>query len=105
MDITKLRNQTASARASKEAKENAEFSSSPLREYFDRLIKNAAANGKSEVSLNFYCTKERVLGHTYGDPSIEVAIRHYLREGFSARQEHWLSPNGYGNTSLVISWK
>jgi len=105
MDIAKLRSQTAKARASREASEDAEFNSSPLRKYFDKLIRAAAADGRSEVSENFYCAKEDVLGHKYGGPSIEAVIRHYSCEGFSARQEHWCSPNGYGNTSLIISWK
>lgn len=105
MDIAKLRRQTASARASREAAEDKEFSSSPLRKYFDKLIRTAAADGRSEMSENFYCAKEYILGHMYGGPSIETVIRHYSREGFSARQEHWCSPNGYGNTSLIISWK
>ena len=104
MDIAKLRSQTASARSSIEANEDAEFNSSPLREYFDRLIQNASARGESKVSPNFYYAKEQVLGERYGGPSIEAAIRHYSREGFSAHQESWCSPNGYGNTSLIISW-
>ena len=104
MDIAKLRSQTVSARTSIEANEDAEFNSSPLREYFDQLIQNASARGESEVSPNFYYAKEQVLGERYGGPSIEAAIRHYTREGFSARQKSWCSPNGYGNTSLVISW-
>jgi len=105
MDITKLRSQTASARASREANEDAEFSSSPLREYFDQLIQSASKRGESEVSPNFYYAKEQVLGERYGGPSLDAAIRHYLREGFSAHEKSWCSPNGYGNTSLVISWK
>lgn len=105
MDIAKLRKQTASARASKEAIEDAEFNSSPLRCYIDKLIKTAAKNGEHQISPNYYCTRNDVLGSMYGGPSIVVAIRHYSREGFSARQEYWLSPNGYSNTSLVISWK
>lgn len=105
MDITELRAQTIAARASKEAIEDTEFGSSPLRKYFDQLIQEAAGRGESKVSPNFYCAKERVLGKKYGGPSIEAAIRHYSHEGFSARKEHWCSPNGYGNTSLVISWR
>jgi len=105
MDITKLRSQTAAARASREANEDAEFNSSPLREYFDELIQKAAARGESKITPNFYCAKEDVLGERYGGPSIEAAIRHYTHEGFSAHQESWCSPNGYGNTSLIISWK
>ena len=46
MDITKLRNQTAAARASKEALEEAEFLASPLKDFFDRRIQEAADEGK-----------------------------------------------------------
>ena len=105
MNITKLRSQTGRARASKEATEDREFNDSALRRHIDKLIKEAASCGESEVSPNYYYTKETVLGDRYGGPSIEAAIRHYSREGFSARQKSWLSPNGYGNTSLIISWK
>lgn len=105
MDIAKLRKQTASARASKEAIEDAEFNSSPLRRYIDKLIKTAAKNGEYQISPNYYYTKEDVLGSMSSGPSIDAVIRHYSREGFSAREEHWLSRNGDGNTSLIISWK
>lgn len=105
MNITELRSQTANARASKEAIEDREFNDSALRRHIDKMIKEAASCGESEVSPNYYYTKEAVLGDRYGGPSIEAAIRHYSREGFSARQKSWLSPNGYGNTSLIISWK
>ena len=105
MDITELRNKTAAARASKEAREEAEFLASPLKEFLDRRIKEAAAEGKSEVSLNFYYIKERVLGDKYDGPTIGAVIRHYLSEGFIAWHESWCSPTGYGNTALVISWK
>lgn len=105
MDIAKLRNQTASARTSIEASEDAEFNDSPLRRHIDKLIKKASNNGEYEISPNFYYTKEQVLGERYGGPSIEAAIRHYLKEGFHAYQKSWCSPNGYGNTSLMISWK
>lgn len=105
MDIAKLRRQTASARASREAVEDAEFNSSRLRRHIDKLIKEAAKNGEYEISPNYYYTKEDVLGSMSGGPSIDAVIRHYSREGFSARQEHWLSRNGDGNTSLIISWK
>ena len=104
MDIAKLRSQTASARASKEAIEDAEFNDSPLRHYIDKLIKEAAKNGKYEISPNYYYAKEFVFGYGYDGPSIDVAIRHYSNEGFSANQEH-CSCNGYGVTLLIISWK
>ena len=104
MDITKLREQTAAARASKEKIEDDEFNTSLLRKNLDTLIQEAASNGKSELSLNFYCIKEIVLGERYGGPTIEAAIRHYSREGFYVRKENWRSTNDYGNTSLIISW-
>lgn len=104
MNIEDLRKQTKSARASKEAIEDAEFNASPLHKYIDGLITQASKHGESKISPNFYYTKEKVLGERYGGPSIESAIRHYSREGFYAREENWCSPNGHGNTSLVISW-
>ena len=105
MDITELRNLTAAARASKEAREEAEFVASPLKAFFDRRIKEVAAEGKSELSLNFYYIKERELGDKYVGPTLGAVIRHYLSEGFAAWHESWLSPNGYGNTNIVISWR
>ena len=105
MNIEDIRKQTESARASKEAIEDTEFNESPLREYIDGLITQASKRGESKISPNFYYTKEEVLGERYGGPSIEAAIRHYSREGFYAYKESWCSPNGYGNTSLIISWK
>ena len=105
MDITELRNKTAAARASKEAREEAEFLASPLKEFLDRRIKEAAAEGKSELSLNFYYIKERVLGNKYRGATIDAVIRHYRNGDFLVYSKSWLSPNGYGNTSLIISWK
>lgn len=105
MDITELRNQTTTARAAKEAREEAEFLASPLKEFLDRRIKEAAAEGKSEVSLNFYYIKERELGDKYSGPTIDTVIRHYRNGDFLAYSKNWLSPNGSGNTALVISWK
>ena len=105
MDITKLRNQTAAARASKEELEEAEFLASPLKDFFDRRIQEAANKGKSELSLNFYYIKERELGNKYDGPTLAAVIRHYLSEGFIAWHESWLSPTGYGNTSIIISWR
>ena len=104
MDIAKLRSQTAAARASKEAIEDAEFNDSPLRSYIDNLIEKASKNGEYKTSLNYYYTKQQVFGNRYDGPSIDAAIRHYSHEGFYAHEEHWCS-NGYGNTSLIISWK
>ena len=104
MDITELRNKTAAARASKEEVEDNEFNTSLLRKNLDTLIQKAASKGKSELSLNFYCIKEIVLGERYGGPTIEAAIRHYSAEGFSVRKEYLLSSNDYSNESLIISW-
>ena len=105
MDITELRNKTAAARASKEAREEAWFMASPLKEYIDQRIQEAANEGENKTSLNFYYSKKRVLGYEYSGPKIDAVIRHYKNEGFVAYSESWLSPNGYGNTALVISWK
>ena len=105
MNINEIRKQTIAAHTSKEAAEDAEFKNSPVREYFDEQIKEAVAKGKSEVSANYYYITERVLGKKYSGPSINSAIRHYTREGFAAREYSWLSPNGYGNTALIISWQ
>ena len=105
MDITELRNLTAAARASKEAREEAEFVASPLKAFFDRRIKEVAAEGKSELSLNFYYIKERELGYKYDGPTIDAVIRHYRNGGFLAYSKNWLSPNGSGNTSIIISWR
>lgn len=105
MDITEIRNQTAAARASKEAREEAEFMASPLKNCIDERIQKAANNGESEVSLNFYYLKQCVLGDKYNGPTIDAVIRHYRNGDFLAYSKNWLSPNGYGNTALVISWK
>ena len=104
MDIIKLRKQTAAARASKDAVLDAEFNNSLLKEYIDYCIQEVANNGESELSLNFFDIKERVLGERYGGPTLRAAIRHYSNEGFSAYIKSWLSPNGHDNMSLIISW-
>lgn len=105
MDIAKLRSQTASARASKEATEDAEFNDSPLREHIDSLIEQASKRGESKISPNYYYMKKRMFGREYDGPSIDAAIRHYIHEGFDAYSKSWCSPNGDGNTSLIVSWK
>ena len=104
MDIIKLREQTAAARASKDSVLDAEFNNSPLKEYIDRRIQEVANNGESELSLNFFDIKERVLGERYGGPTIGSAVRHYSNEGFSTYSKSWLSQNDNFNTSLIISW-
>ena len=105
MDIMNLRNQTANTRVSKENREEAEFMASPLKEYIDQRIKEAANEGENKTSLNFYYIKERVLGDEYSGPMIDAVIRHYKNEGFVAYSKSWLSPNGDGNTAIVISWQ
>ena len=105
MNINELRKQSYSARARRTATLDAEFNSSPLKEYIDRRIKEAAANGKIELSLNFYYTKKQVFGDEYDGPTLDTVIRNYQNEGFVAYSKNWLSPNGYGNTAIVISWK
>ena len=105
MDITNLRNQTTNARVSKENREEDEFMASPLKDYIDQLIQEAANEGENKMSLDFYYIKERVLGDEYSGPMIDVVIRHYKNEGFVAYSKSWLSPNGYGNTAIVISWQ
>ena len=103
MDITKLRKQTA-AHAVKDVALDTEFNNSPLKKYIDRKIQEAANKGKSELSLNFFDIKERVLGKKYSGPTLDAVIRHYSNEGFLAYSKSWLSQNGDGNTSLIISW-
>ena len=105
MNIYELRKQTYAARAAKAAALDVEFNASPLKKYIDRRIKEAAANGEIELSLNFYYTKQQVFGDEYDGPTLDTVIRNYQNEGFVAYSKNWLSPNGYGNTALVISWK
>ena len=105
MNINELRKQSYSARARKTATLDAEFNASPLKECIDRRIKEAAANGEIELSLNFYYTKKQVFGDEYDGPTLDTVIRNYRNEGFVAYSKNWLSPNGYGNTALVISWQ
>ena len=105
MDIMNLRNQTANARVSKATREEAELMASPLKDYSDQRTQEAANEGENKTSLNFYYVKKRVLGDEYGGPMIDVVIRHYKNEGFVAYSKSWLSPNGDGNTAIVISWQ
>ena len=105
MDITTLRKQTAASRVSKENREEAEFMASPLKDYIEQRIQEAANEGENKTSLDFYYIKKRVLGDEYDGPMIDVVIRHYKNEGFVAYSKSWLSPNGDGNTAIVISWQ
>ena len=105
MDITTLRKQTAASRVSKENREEAWFMASPLKEYIDQRIQEAANEGENKTSLNFYYIKKRVLGYEYSGPKIDAVIRHYRNEGFVSYSKSWISPNGDGNTAIVISWQ
>ena len=106
MDITTLRKQTAAARAAIEMCENDAFDNSPIKKYIDSRIQEAADNGESELLLNFYSTKERVLGDRHVGPTIDEAIQHYKNEGFSAYSKSWLSPDDRrGNIAIIISWR
>ena len=46
-----------------------------------------------------------MFGDEYDGPTLDTVIRNYRNEGFVAYSKNWLSPNGYGNTALVISWQ
>ena len=105
MNANELRKQSYSARARKTASLDAEFNASPLKNYIDRRIKEAAREGETKRSFNFYYTKKLVFDDEYDGPSLDTVIRNYRNEGFVAYSENWLSPNGYGNTALVISWE
>ena len=105
MNIMELRKQTYAARAAKAAALDTEFNASPLKKYIDRRIKEASKDGEIELSINFYYTKKQVFGDEYAGPTLDTVIRNYRNEGFVAYSKNWLSPNGYGNTALVISWQ
>lgn len=104
MDITELRNRTNAARILKTEAEDLEFKKSQIKKVIDAEIKAAADHGENHASINWWYTCERVERGRYDGPAIEAAIRYYSGQGFIARQEHWCSPNGYGNTSFVIRW-
>lgn len=105
MNIEKLRNQTANARATKEACEDTEFNDSTLLKYIDQRIQAAASQGQNKLELNFYYVKKCILGDKYSGPTISEVISHYLNNDFIACKKHWLSPNGNGHTALIISWR
>ena len=112
MDIAEIRKIAAEAlRAnstefSKEVREEAEFVVSPLKDFFDRRIKEAAAEGRWEVSLNFYDVKECIFGYKFVGPKIDAVIRHYQNGGFAAWRKSWVCANtGEWETAIVISWK
>lgn len=95
MNIIELRNKTVAARAIKDAAEDAEFNTSPLRKYIDKRIQEAASNGEGKLALNFYYAKECACCKRYGGPSMAAALRHYQSEGFIAFPER---------AYIVISW-
>ena len=112
MDIAEIRKLAAEAlltnstEFSKEVREEAEFVVSPLKDFFDRRIKEAAAEGRWEVSLNFYDVKERIFGYKFVGPKIDAVIRHYQNGGFAAYCKSWVCANTLEwETAIVISWK
>lgn len=112
MDIAEIRKiatealRPYSTEFSKEVREEAEFVISPLKDFFDRRIKEAAAEGRWEVSLNFYGVKERIFGYKFVGPKIDAVIRHYQNGGFAAYRKSWVcTQTGEEETAIVISWK
>ena len=108
-EIRKLANEVLCANSTefyKEVHEEAEFVVSPLKDFFDRRIREAAAEGKWELSLNFYDVKERIFGYKFVGPKIDAVIRHYRNGGFAAWRESWICTNTREEeTAIVISWK
>ena len=111
MDIAEIRKLAAEACAnyaefSKEVREEAEFVVSPLKDFLDRRIREAAAEGRWEVSLNFYDVKECIFGYKFVGPKIDAVIRHYQNGGFAAYRKSWICANTLEEeTAIVISWK
>ena len=108
-EIRKLANEVLHANSTeffKEVREEAEFVVSPLKDFFDRRIKEAAGEGRWEVSLNFYDVKERIFGDKFVGPKIDAVVRHYQNGGFAACRKSWIcTQTGEGETAIVISWK
>ena len=104
MNIAEIRNKTIAARAAKNSKFADEFKNSPLKEYIDKRINEVAEEGESELWLDFYAVKQRILGHKYGGPLMSSVIHHYQNEGFTATPRHAPAPDGYEIIALVISW-
>ena len=104
MNIAEIRNKTIAARGAKNADFAAQFRNSPLREYIDKRINEVAEEGESELWLDFYATKKRILGHKYGGPLMSSVIHHYQNEGFTATSQVAPAPDGYELIALVISW-
>ena len=108
-EIRKLANEVLHANSTeffKEVREEAEFVVSPLKDFFDRRIREAAAEGRWELSLNFYDVKERIFGYKFVGPKIDAVIRHYQNGGFAAYHKSWICANTCEwETAIVISWK
>ena len=111
MDIAEIRRLAAEACANgaefpKEVRAEAEFVGSPLKDFFDRRIKEAAADGRWEVSLNFFDITERIFGDKFAGPDPDAVVRHYQNGGFVACRKSWVcTQTGEGETAIIISWK
>ena len=103
MNIAEIRNKTVAARAANNADFAAQFRNSPLREYIDKRINEVAEEGESELWLDFYATKKRLLGYKYRGPDMSSVIHHYQNEGFTATSRRDVA-NGSEIIALVISW-
>ena len=103
MNIAEIRNKTIAARGTKNSKFADEFNASPLREYIDKRIHEVAEEGESELWLDFYATKKRLLGYKYRGPDMSSVIHHYQNEGFTATSRRDVA-NGSEIIALVISW-
>ena len=111
MDIAEIRKLATEACVNaaefpKEVREEAEFVVSPLKDFFDRRIKEAASEGRWEVSLNFYDITERIFGDKFAGPDPDAVVRHYQNGGFAAWRKSWICANTLEEeTAIVISWK
>lgn len=104
MNAAEIRNKTVAARAPKNANFAARFRNSPLKEYIDMRINELAEEGESELWLDFYATKQRLLGDKYCGPLLSSVIHHYQNEGFTATSKVSHASDGYEIIALVISW-
>ena len=104
MNAAEIRNKTVAARAAKNAEWAAQFRNSPLKEYIDKRINELAEEGESELWLDFYAIKQRILGYKYCGPLLSSVIHHYQNEGFTATSRVAPAPDGYEMVALVISW-
>lgn len=101
MNITEIRRKTIAARASNDTFLIKEFINSPLKDYINKQIHKAAEKGESELWLDFYATKKRMLGEKYGVPTMSSAIHYYQNKGFEATSRRVPCSE---NVALVISW-